>query len=437
MNKIVDVVLLEQIEFGDRFRKTYENIESLAESIKQRGLIQPLAVAGQDNPQYPYKLLAGGRRYMALTLAGVTQVPVRLFPLNLSELELRSIELTENIQREDLSWEEETAIKREIHELQVAIHGEKVSTSPDAPGWAMKDTAELLGIDKSSVSRDIQLAKAREAMPEVFAGCKNKSDAAKVFKAVQEKMVVEELARRYTRSVTPSAKQTLVDCYILEDFFSGVKKVESGTIGFVEIDPPYAINLKGIKKAESEVAKNTEDYNEITPEMYPIFMQKVLKESYRIMSPHSWMIVWFAPEPWFEQMYTWITAAGFRTSRICGVWTKAGGQSLSPSTHLASSYEMFFIARKGDPCLVKQGRSNVFSFDPVPAQKKIHPTERPIELMKELFSTFCPPGTHFAVPFAGSGVSILAGHEVGMTGFGWDITKEYKDRYILKVHQEG
>lgn len=432
---IVSVASLNQIKFGERYRIDYGDIKELSNSIQERGLIQPLAVKRQNDPKEPYLLLGGGRRYMAMLEAGIMDCPIRIYPEDIGEFEIRSIELAENLYRKALEWQEEVALKRTIHDLYVAKYGEKVSTAPDAPGWSIGDTAALVGMDRTSVSKDLKLADALKLAPAIFEGCKSKSDASKVLKKVTEQALVEEMQKRAVKLPANNAKKSLMDCYILEDVFKGLATLEPGLINFVELDPPYGIGLDKIKRTDSAGgATATADYNEVSPDCYPAFMQKVLTECYRVMAPHSWMVVWFAPEPWFEPMYNWITAAGFRTKRMCGIWPKTYGQTMQPATSLANCYEMFYICRKGDPVLAKQGRSNVFDYPAVSEQKKIHPTERPVALIQEILNTFATPGARVLVPFLGSGATLIAAHNSGMTGLGFEITREYKDRYILRVN---
>jgi len=120
---------------------------------------------------------------------------------------------------------------------------------------------------------------------------------------------------------------------------------------------------------------------------------------------------------------------------MCGLWVKPGaGQNMNPQTRLANSYEMFFYAWKGQPVLNKAGRSNVFNYSPVPPQQKTHPTERPLDMMKDIYETFCFPGSRVLIPFLGSGVGILAAHELGMAPVGFELSKNYKDSFLVKIH---
>ena len=173
----------------------------------------------------------------------------------------------------------------------------------------------------------------------------------------------------------------------------------------------------------------------IDPEDYMEFMQKTLTECYRVMTYNSWLICWFGPEPWFEEMYCWITMAGFECRRIPAIWTKPGGQTMQPETYLSNNYEMFFYAHKGSPTIKKPGRSNIFEFSPVPPASKIHPTERPIDMIQEILSTFGIEGSKVLTPYAGSGNTLLAAALNKMMPTGFDLTQQYKEGYILKVQE--
>jgi site-specific DNA-methyltransferase (adenine-specific) len=95
---------------------------------------------------------------------------------------------------------------------------------------------------------------------------------------------------------------------------------------------------------------------------------------------------------------------------------------------------MFFYAWKGQPALNKAGASNEFRCSPVLAQQKTHPTERPVQLMKDIYDTFAFPGSRVLIPFLGSGNGILAANELGMSPIGFELSKGYKDSFLIKVH---
>ena len=103
---------------------------------------------------------------------------------------------------------------------------------------------------------------------------------------------------------------------------------------------------------------------------------------------------------------------------------------------LGRSYEPFFVCRKGDGKLARPGRSNVFSYTPLAPAKKIHPTEKPLDLMVDILETFTFPGTRRVIPLLGSGVTLRACYKTGRIGFGWDLSKEHRKRFLARVAEE-
>ena len=440
-------IKLSDIEVTDRAREELGDINELVESINREGLIQPLAVAEvywtPDNgpePVHHYRLLAGGRRYQACIDANIPKVPVRIYDRELSDLEIKSIELAENIYRKDFEWQEEVKLKKEIHELQTSIYGAKTTTkagTPEEIGWSKRDTASLLNESPAGLVQDMQLAEALEYIPGLDEA-KTKSEASKLMKKVQKTVIEEELAKRFKekKASTPMAKQRkeLVDNFMIRDFFEGIKKVPDGSVDVVELDPPYGVDLKGQKKKKGNVDTVTINYNEVDSKDYSGFINDVFKECYRVMSSNSWMICWFGPHPWFNVAYEGLVNAGFQTRMIPAIWYKGTGQTMQPNLYLANDYEMFFYARKGSPSISLQGHGNTFQYKPVPAQKKAHPTERPIEMIQDVLTTFGWKGCRVLVPFLGSGNTLLASSNLCMSAFGFELSKQYKDSFVVKTH---
>ena len=100
----VVTVPLEALLPSPQPRRRFENLEALAESIREKGVLQPLLVRPLGDGRYA--IVAGERRYRAAKMAGLAEVPVRV--LDLPEKEARLLALVENLQREDLNPYEET-----------------------------------------------------------------------------------------------------------------------------------------------------------------------------------------------------------------------------------------------------------------------------------------------------------------------------------------
>lgn len=429
----VGMIPVDSIVVNERARQEMGDLNGLEESIKESGLIAPLAV--KTNGDGTYILLAGERRLTVLRNNKVDTIPARIYEEELSNLQIKVIEKSENFYRKDMEYYEFDKLTLEIHQMQQELHGVAVP-GPGSSGWGTRDTAEMLGAKSPAmVTEAVKRAQAREAFPELFENCKTASDASKVLKKVDEALVKQVIAQKLETQQSNSNLHDLAKRFIIKDFFEGVKEIPDGIMHLVEIDPPYAIDLNAKKKKDGESKYILEDYNEVDRDTYCDFMSKVFTESYRVMAPHSWLICWFAPHPWFEHVYKGLKAAGFDSTRMCGIWTKGtSGQSMNPSTRLANTYEMFFYAWKGQPALNKAGRGNDFHFSPVPAQQKTHPTERPIELMEEIYSTFAFSGSRILIPFLGSGNGLLAANKLGMSAVGFELSKGYKDSFLVKAH---
>ena len=424
-------VPFESIICEDRAREVMGDIDGLESNIKEIGLLQPLVV--KSNQDGTYKLLAGGRRYSVLKKNNVPNINVRVYERELSEFEIKVIEKSENFYRKDFEYYELDKLVHEIDTLQKQIHGEKVP-GPNSGGWGLSDTGELLGgMSKASVSLAIQRDEARQQFPELFEGCKTQSDASKIINMMKETMIKAQVAEQIENNKTDARVVRLSKSYILGDCIEGISKLPDDVFHLVEIDPPYAIDLQKNKKDGGSYNEQKEAYNEIEKNDYVEFLGNLLPLCYKKMVENSWLIFWFAPEPWFETIYNLIEDAGFTTNRMCGIWTKPTGQTKHPEVYLANSYEMFFYAWKGRPAINKQGRSNNFQYTPIPPQKKTHPTERPVELMKDIYDTFAFKGSRILIPFLGSGNGLIAADELDMPAIGFELSKSYKDSFLVKI----
>jgi len=449
------ILPIRKIDLGNRARKDYKDLHALADSIKSKGLICPIAVTIHPDLNGSYLLAAGGRRLAACKMLLMEDIPCRIYDHQLSNLELRSIELEENLQREDLDFDESAYLMREIRDLQEEIHGKKISTAQDAMGVSLRNTADLIGVSHAKMSQDIKLANTMDAMPEIdWKKCKNRSEALKLVDKMETTLVRQQLAKKAERILgkKDNFASNLANAYIIEDFFTGVERIPDGSIDLVEIDPPYSIDLGAIKKVDKSLGLKPYQYgdggyNEIKASDYETFMRRTFEECYRVMSTNSWLLCWFGPEPWFESIYQWLIDAKFETRRLTAKWVKGedvdkngyiertSGQTNNPTMYLAQANEEFFYARKGKPTIARPGRTNIFGHKPVPPTRKIHPTERPIELMNDILTTFGIESSRVLVPFAGSGNTLLSAAFNKMIPIGFDLTEEYKEGYIIRINE--
>lgn len=141
----IGIDTIERSRFQPRNEFDPEQLRELADSIKQRGVVQPLLVrpianrGGDAAPTSKYELIAGERRWRAAREAGLTTIPAIV--REASDQEALEIALIENLQREDLNAIEEArayeqlATQFKLTQEQIA---EKVGRSRVAVANAMR-----------------------------------------------------------------------------------------------------------------------------------------------------------------------------------------------------------------------------------------------------------------------------------------------------------
>jgi len=189
----------EDIWWDNRFRTDLGNIEELADSIREKGLIQPVTVAPivSDKGEH-YKLLAGERRWTASAMAGLKKIPALVRETE-DEVDEREIELVENVHRKDMNWQERAALVGRLHDLCEAKQED----------WSARKTAHLLGESHHmGVQRALQLRDALTVAPEL-AECRTQDEALKAIKKISEGVVTKELRHRQQEAIAKGHKPFL------------------------------------------------------------------------------------------------------------------------------------------------------------------------------------------------------------------------------------
>lgn len=411
---------IEMIIVENRYRHDKGEIDLMAESLKERGLIHAICVA--PGPGGKVKLRAGERRLLAAQQLGWTTIRAESRP-DSDKIDALMVERDENLLRKEFTWPELALLEKTIFDMQ----------KKKDPRHSVRDQAEMRDSSRSRVHERLQLAEALELLPEL-AEFETQSEAFKEYKKLEEAAIITHMRAKVPQEVL-DAPQWASDHYIVGNSLYEMPKLDEASVDFAEIDPPYAIELLR-RKGRNLDKGHTDDYNEVEAAKFPVFMQTAIEEVYRVLKPNTFAVFWFGMQ-WYTETLEWLTKAGFAVNPLPGLWYKGqSGQTAQPDIAFASCYEPFFLARKGKPRMLKQGRSNVFHYPPLPASRKIHPTERPIELMEDMLGTILFPGSKILVPFLGSGVTLRAAYRTGHTGFGYDLAEGNRKRFLDVVAKE-
>lgn len=435
-----DTIERKTIFVGERARQDIEDkeLQNLVKSIRSVGLIEPLAVVEGGPDGHKYTLLAGGRRIIACDKLDYDEIPVNIYPKDIDEEQRQTIELHENLHRVDLSWAEEKLIKAKIHELQLKVKGKKSATNPE--GASMAETAKELKTSKADVSRAVQMAEALKAHPEL-AKAKTEKQARQMLDRMEREVRAKKIAQEVKEESSAGGKfkKMVISSYVTGNALEGLSHVAENTADLMLIDPPYVIDFA---KRRDETRNHDIDYTEWAHDDMLQNIPAVLAYASKILKPEGWLILWFATT--YQQfLYDMLGKFKFAANTMPAIWYKGGqGETMRPDMALAPTYEPFIYARHAGAKakLVKKGRSCVFHFKPVPPAKKIHETEKPIELMEEIIATFS--GVHdrktIVSPFLGSGNDILAGVNHGHRVIGWDLSEKqselFADRVMSSIH---
>ncbi len=169
-------------------RKIFDeiNLEELTNSIKERGMIQPIIVRRSNGDKSKFEIVAGERRWLAAQRAGLHNVPVVVTDVD----DLKSLEfaIVENVQRHDLNpLEEAQGYKRLIDEF--SYDQEKVSKFIGKSRSYITNSLRLLSLPED-VIKLIQAQKLTAGHGKILVGLDNASFVAA--KIIEKKLSVRQ-----------------------------------------------------------------------------------------------------------------------------------------------------------------------------------------------------------------------------------------------------
>lgn len=452
-----------------RIRRSLGNLDDLKASIQSKGQLHPIIITKEN------VLIAGERRLEACRELEL-DVLAR-YREDLTDADMVEIEVMENAARLDLTWIENVNAVKRLHEFKVAQHGKAKGSRAGKKGWSFADTGGLVGRKEESVRLDVRTADYLEEYPELKK-LPRKSDAYKRVRDIIEDAALMELAARgmisadngeapqvsvedvmdmdflsdeeketaiammeSTTEETISVETAISDRYeefaekngeagvhiarryILGDSLKVLPKLTPERFELIITDPPYGIDVNETTADEAiGVFEDSEDWMHKN-------MPKLFKECFRVMAPNSHMYVFFAIS-YYEFLIECAKKAGFDFDPLPIIWVKGKytGKSGDPLKYPARSYEMILYLRKGSMPFVKAGMRNVIIEDPVLGTEKIHPTQKPIGVIRDLLRRSGHPGIRVLDPMAGSGAVLEACMQWGYKPVGIELDKTYHAR---------
>ncbi len=412
------------VDRAARQRRDLGDLSTLIDSIQRTGLINPLIIDRSG------KLIAGERRFESLKTLGWSHATVQ-FREDMTGLEQEQLELDENIRRLDLPWQDRCLAMIRYHRI--------CKEQSDAPAsWRIEDSADRLGLPRSTYSRNLLVAAALEAGDKRIIEAPKFTTAVGILERLQarrgdeEKELLKELTstpkpvlRIAGETVEPEPQpEAPVEYCPIENFeFSGWSADYSGPkFNFLHLDFPYGINADKHDQnaAHGGYADSEENYFALLNTLYS------LTESH--VAPAAHMIFWFSLTHYEKTLN--ILSTQWRVNPVPLIWWRSDNQGIYPDPRRRPRqvYETAFLCSRGDRFLVGM-RSNLIGN---PTIKKYHPSEKPLAMLKFFMSMVVDSTTSMLDPTCGSGNSVIAAHQLGAKRvLGLEVDPEFHNLAVL------
>jgi len=436
------------------------------------GLIQPIVLDENGT------LIAGGRRKSALqaiinAALPDDDIPSSIHPtieafietgtleenvhfrqmLTFDGSTLSTLELEENLQRENLTWQETTLGIARVHQIKTR------EATLDSKSWGVRETAKLLGprFSKSHVNYVTRVAKLLNAGDKEIWACENLTSAWRLITARKANEAATKFAEINTDSsvdisqfekVSPptqpsgDAKSSSLNDDVLNQLFGAPTddsqprtvgeaitasqperpirtidfssrflncKMEDAfddeSVDHIITDPPYAIEMDHLSQGTTGMKNidnvaHTHDVQSNLNDL-PVWIDNF----YRILRDGGFCIFWCDFEH-FNHCRMLAEKSGFKTQRWPLIWVKTHTcKNQAATKNFTKTVECAVLCRKGNAVLAKPQHTCVHTASNEAERKQFHghPFVKPFTLWRWLANAVAIPGQTICDPFVGTG----------------------------------
>jgi predicted RNA methylase len=389
-----------------------QKINDLADSIRSLGLFHPVVVQNDG-----VTLVAGERRLRAikhLTFMNTpfnchgTGVPPGAVPItklsDLSESELFEAQLSENVVRTDLGWQEKAEALLQLQKLREMQTG--------APFTHKDLSLELHGRADGHFSTREELIVAKNLHNPRVAAAPSVKEAMKILRVEEQQANFARIGATLPTEVLKGRHRLLIG-----DFRE--VGLEDGKYAVTITDPPYGINAD--KMRENAAALSTHTYSDPTGEEWESLMTALAGEAMRISLPdsHHYLFCDFERFIWLRTLWE---ASGFkvwrrpfimyRTTSVRAPWYEKGPWA---------SYECILYAIKGERAC------NMYRTDVITVrgdENLGHGAQKPVAIYTDLLERSAKPGEEVIDLCAGTGTVFAAAHPLKLIATGVEISPQ-------------
>lgn len=393
----------------DRFREATGDMEGLATSLLRFGQLQPIVVDENNH------LIAGLRRLTAHQMNGMATI-LAVYRDDMDELMKKEIELEENIQREQMTWQERNKAVAQL---------DAIKRKRD-PNWTQAQTAAAAGLGgQNRVSDAIKLENAMKLFPEL-AKAKDVTQALSWLKTK-----ATQIGRVIEVKNSPETFASIEERIWLGDSCELILKVPDESFHAIITDPPFGLDYD--KRTAGSEGSTLNSYTDDADSYRRILA--MAPEMFRTLKPSGW-VVFFYGMSWHTEVQTVFTKAGFTVDPLPVIWDRSDGRTFTnrPDHYFNRGYDVALFGFKGDPKIAVTGGTNVLRIPPVTAAEREFLVERPIELYAELIRRLTIRGETVADFFAGSGSCPAAAASLERNFFACELNPERRAGAIQKIN---
>lgn len=197
-----------------------------------------------------------------------------------------------------------------------------------------------------------------------------------------------------------------------------MQRMGTGCVDFILTDPPYLCRYRS-RSGQTIANDNRDDW-----------LEPAFAEMYRLLKPDSFCV----------SFYGWNAA-----DKFIGAWRKAGfrlaghivfrKRYASASRYLESRHEAAYLLVKGRPLPTAVPVPDVMDWEYT--GNRLHPTQKPVNVLRPLVEAFCPKDGLVLDPFCGSGSTLVAARKAGRFSVGIELDEHHQATAALRMNAVG
>jgi site-specific DNA-methyltransferase (adenine-specific) len=209
------------------------------------------------------------------------------------------------------------------------------------------------------------------------------------------------------------------DC---RDVLSGI----GGGVDLLLTDPPYGRGFGGFRGVAASIAADGVRQGMRIVRQSLFEMQKHMRDDAHTLVFCSW-------EGWADFYDACCPYTHVKNQLI---WWKDRGGMGDTDLEYADDFECILYGASGRREIVgKRDGAVIRGFPPVHSSRRLHPNEKPVDLLQYLIARHCPPGGLVVDTFCGSGPTLEAAKNIGRRAIGVELLEEYCEKTANRLTQ--